>query len=292
MTQPQQIIILANLKARGKNRKKLESAAALAHRHLPTRIIYTATTKEASLKAAELSQLPSIIIAACGGDGTVNTILNSARPETTLGIIPSGTANVIARELGIPLDYTNACKNLLTGAVKKIDTPTLNGRRFLFAAGVGYDAYVASNINPGLKKTFGKFAYHIESVKRFFTYKPPKLSVSVDDENTTYHGSFLICANMRRYGGDLFFAPEARCDDGILDLILLKRFKLSSLLKLFNFARKTAKFPSQEALTLRGRRFIIESNTQTNYQLDGESFAATNKFEIGLSSHKTRILTP
>lgn len=292
MIQPQQIVILANLKARGKNRKKLESAVALTNRHLPTSIIYTATAEETSLKVAELSQQPSIIIVACGGDGTVNTVLNSARPETTIGIIPSGTANVIARELGIPLDYTNACKNLLTGAVKEIDTPTLNGRRFLFVAGIGYDAYVANNINPQLKKMLGKFAYHLESVKRFFTYRAPKLSVTVDNEGKTYRGSLLICANMRRYGGDLFFAPHARCDDGILDLVLLKRFSLGSLLRLYNFARKTAKFPSSDALVLRGRNFAIESNVPINYQLDGEVFAVTNKFEIGLSSHKTRILTP
>lgn len=289
---PEKIFILANLNARGKSRKELEAAANSIGEKLPVELIYTTSSEDARKKAEELSHVPTNIVAACGGDGTINSVLQGISPNGTLGIIPSGTANVIARELGIPLNFKDAAKNLLTGAVKKVDVGLCNGHRFLFVAGTGYDAQVAGNVSPSLKSFLGKFAYHIASFKELVTYRAPRLKVSFNDGKDSLNGQFAIVANMRRYGGDLFFAPGARYDDGKLDLILMKRFSTRALLRLFNFARKTAPFPEDDAIQLQSESFTITSDTDCPYQLDGEAFKGIKTFYFSVKKQKVNILIP
>jgi diacylglycerol kinase (ATP) len=289
---PEKVFILANLKARGKSRNQLEEAIGLIQNHLPVELIYTTSAEDAKERAATLSQNADNIVVACGGDGTINSVIQNFSENGTLGIIPSGTANVIARELGIPLNFRDAAKNLLTAAVQKVDVGLCNGRRFLFVAGTGFDAQVAANVSPALKKFLGKFAYHIASFKELVTYSPPTLRIKFRDDRPEVKGQFVLIANMRRYGGDLFFAPAARHDDGKLDLIVLKKFNPSSLLKLFNFARRTAPFPSEVAEQFQAESFTINSDAECPYQLDGETFSGTDTFYFSVNRKKINILTP
>ncbi len=289
---PEKVFVLANLHARTQNRADLENAVTEINGKLPAEIIYTTSSDDAREKAKLLSANPANIVAACGGDGTVNSVLQGIGDQGTLGIIPSGTANVIARELGIPLNFRDACKNLLTGAVKKVDVGLCNGQRFLFVAGTGYDAQVAGNVSPKLKQFLGKFAYHIASVKELITYKPPELTFTFNDGQPPVTGEFAIIANMRRYGGDLFFAPQARYDDGILDLIVLKRFNPRTLLRLFNFARKVAPFPAEDAFQLRAESFNLSADSDCPYQLDGEAYSGIKTFYFSVKKQKINLLIP
>lgn len=289
---PEKIYILANLKARTQNRIELEEAIAGIGRHLPAELIYTESAEDARHQAEKLSANPANIVAACGGDGTVNSVLQGIGDQGTLGIIPSGTANVIARELGIPLNFRDACKNLLTAAVKKIDVGLCNGHRFLFVAGTGYDAHVAARVSPSLKRFLGKFAYHIASCKELLTYRPPRLTFSFNDGRPVIEGEFAIIANMRRYGGDLFFAPAARYDDGILDLVILRRFNPRTLLRLFNYARRVAPLPADDVIEARAESFNIHASADCPYQLDGESFPGIRTFYFSVKKQKINILIP
>ena len=289
---PEKIFILANLNSRTQNRGELEASVKLVQDKMPVEIIYTESAEDAREKARQFSCNPSNIVAACGGDGTINSVLQGISEQGTLAIIPSGTANVIARELGIPLNFRDACKNLLTGAVKKVDVGLCNGQRFLFVAGTGFDAQVAGNVSSRLKRLIGKFAYHLASVKELLSYKPPRLTFAFNNGQPSITGEFAIIANMRRYGGDLFFAPQARYDDGVLDLVIMKRFSHSALLRLFNFARKTAPFPEGDAIHLQAESFKVTSNVDCPYQLDGEVFAPTSNFYFTVNPQKINILIP
>lgn len=289
---PEKIYILANLNARTQNRSNLEKAVASISDKLPTEIIYTTSAADAREKAEKLSANSGNIVAACGGDGTINSVLQGICDQGTLGIIPSGTANVIARELGVPLNFADACKNLLTGAVKKIDVGLCNGQRFLFVAGTGYDAQVAGKVSPTLKQFLGKFAYHLASVKELITYRPPRLSFSFSNGQPEVSGEFAIIANMRRYGGDLFFAPQALYDDGILDLVVLKRFNPRTLLRLFNYARRVAPFPADDAYQLRAESFCISADSACPYQLDGEAYDGIKTFYFSVKKQKINVIIP
>lgn len=289
---PEKIFVLANQKARTQNLKELESSIDHIRKQMPVELIYTTSSADARQQAEKLSADPNHIVAACGGDGTINSVLQGISDQGTLGIIPSGTANVIARELGIPLNFRDACKNLLTAAVKKIDVGLCNGQRFLFVAGTGFDAQVAGKVSPTLKQFLGKFAYHIASFKELVTYRPPQLTFSFGNGKKDRKGQFAIIANMRRYGGDLFFAPQAQYDDGILDLVIVKRFRPSSLLRLFNFARRVAPFPSEDAVEIRAESFTVSADEECPYQLDGEAYAGIKTFYFSVKKQKINILIP
>lgn len=289
---PEKIYILANLKARGESRQELEAAAKMIGDKIPVEVILTTSPEDAKTQAEQLSQNPGNIVAACGGDGTINSVLQGISHQGTLGIIPSGTANVIARELGIPLNFRDAAKNLLTGALKKVDVGLCNGHRFLFVAGTGFDAQVAGNVSSKLKQFLGKFAYHIASFKELLTYKPSQLNISFNNGRDPVTGEFAIIANMRRYGGELFFAPQARYDDGMLDLILLKHFNPRTLLRLFNYARRVAPFPSEDAIQIQAESFTITSDADCPYQLDGEAFPGIKTFYFSVKKQKVSILIP
>lgn len=289
---PEKITILANAASRTLNHKALESAVAIVSRQVACEVIFTTSMQHAQEISAQLSANPANLIAACGGDGTIHTLLNSCHPGSPMGVIPAGTANVIARELGIPLNMQDACKTLLTGALQNIDAGLCNDRKFLFVAGIGFDARVAASVSPLLKRLIGRYAYHIAGLKEFLGYIPPRLTVTTSASSQTWQGKFAIIANMRRYGGDLFFAPEARHDDQILDMVLLKQFNITSLLKLLNFAKRNGPFPFDAAEIIRSRDFEIISDTPVPYQLDGEVFAATSTFHIAIDAVRARIITP
>lgn len=289
---PERIIILANASSRTLNRQALAAGCDLIARHTPCEIVYTSSIDHARETAARISADPACLLAACGGDGTIHTIFNSIAPQAIMGIVPAGTANVIARELGIPTDIRNACKALLTGAVQQIDAGVCDDRKFLFVAGIGFDARVAGAVSPCLKKLFGRYAYHVAGVQQFFGYRPPRLTVKVAGSSTIYQGHFAMVANMRRYGGDLFFAHDARHDDGLLDLILVKNFNISTMLRLLNFARGNGRFPSEGVERLTGTGFVIQSSEPVPYQLDGEVFTPRSEFNFALATDKARLITP
>ncbi len=289
---PEKIFILANRQARGKNEEKLNQALEQIKDQIATEIIYTQSALEAKEKAQQLSKTGKNIVAACGGDGTINSVLQGIDDNGILGIIPSGTANVIARELGIPLNFTLAVRNLLTAAVKKIDVGLCNGQRFLFVAGTGFDAQVAAKVPSQLKRMLGKFAYHLTSAKELLTYTAPQLTISFNDGRKPLEGEFAIIANMRRYGGDLFFAPEARYDDGILDVILLKKFRIPALLRLFNYARRTGPFPQEDVHAIKAESFTINAAQECPFQLDGEAYEGQKSFYFSVKKQKINVLIP
>jgi YegS/Rv2252/BmrU family lipid kinase len=288
---PEKIFLLANTSARTLDLAALHSVSAMLDRHIPCSIVPTSSRQHAIETAAELSRCDTNLVVACGGDGTINTIVNAVAPSACIGIIPAGTANVIARELGIPLDMKNAAKTLLTGAVQEIDVGCCTGHKFVFVAGTGFDAWVADRVSPLLKRVFGRAAYHIAGIKAFLSYRPAQIVVKSSD-GRSFTGYFAITANMRRYGGELYFAPEARYDDNMLDLILLQQFNVRSLLRLLNYARGNGSFPQDIAIMARDRAFTLQTSQPEPYQLDGEVFAAESCFRMSLAESKARIITP
>jgi len=286
---PEKIAILANAASRTLDRPTLEAAAAHVNRFLPCEIVYTTSIENAGQTAATLSAQSECLVAACGGDGTIHTIQNHLAPGAILGIIPAGTANVIARELGIPASMRDAAKLLLTGAVQRADLGVCNNRRFIFVAGIGFDAEVAATVPPLLKKLFGRYAYHLTGLHHFLGYTPPELKITAN--GTTHKGRFAIIANMRRYGGELFFAPEARYDDGQLDMILVNDFSTRTMLRILSFAKGHSPFPASGVTRVTASEFKISSSLPVPYELDGEVFAATSEFSISVEAGAARFIT-
>jgi YegS/Rv2252/BmrU family lipid kinase len=148
------------------------------------------------------------VIAAAGGDGTIDEVANGLGADAPpLGVVPLGTANVFAAEIGLARGAGAIARTLLAGERRTIHCGRANGRRFLIMAGAGLDAEVVAALDPGLKRRLGKFSYVIETARQMFRYRYPVLDVTLDGQGT--RAVTAVACKGRRYGGPYLFAPGA-----------------------------------------------------------------------------------
>lgn len=161
------------------------------------------------------------VVCAIGGDGTVNETLNGlAGSDVPLAIIPTGTVNVLAMELGIPLDPPDAVSLLETGSVSSIDLGLANDRYFGLMAGVGMDAAVVASLNPLMKKALKEAAFAVQGLANYLTREEPRIRVETTER--TVEGYFAVVGNSSNYAGGFSITPLADMRDGLLDVCILK----------------------------------------------------------------------
>ena len=224
--------------------------------------------------ATELATLAgSRLVVAAGGDGTVNEVVNGLAHDATLGILPLGTANVLARELGLPLKAEEACKHILFGKVGRIDAGVATDhegteRRFTCMAGMGLDARVVEEVTPRLKRILRMLAFPLMAFKVYSEGDLPMLHIEHGDD--TYLTQFAIVANGQYYGGDFRTAEDAALTTGKLEVVLVER--VSWLLRPDVLASILAKRPldrSMRSFTAKELR-ATSPGARVPVQLDGE----------------------
>ena len=181
----------------------------------------------APLEAIELSRRAegegSELIISVGGDGTLNEVINGiASPLTVLGIIPTGISNVLAMELGIPLDLDGAIRVILDGHTRIIDLGFANERVFSTMVSIGLDAEAVRIVNPGIKKLIKKYAYYLSGLKALITFRPSPFTLKTD-EGEKLSGCAAVISNASFYGGTHRINPAARVDDGLLHCCIFEK---------------------------------------------------------------------
>lgn len=161
-----------------------------------------------------------------GGDGTINEALQGlVGTKVRLGILPRGTGNVLARELGLPLNVKGATQVIARGRSRKVHLgcaidETNGARRYFFLmAGIGLDAEVVSRVPPGLKKRIGRAALWYTGFARLADWHPIPFQFQVNDE--TYPATFVTIGKAARYGSDLCVTPRARIDEPEFEICLV-----------------------------------------------------------------------
>jgi len=213
------------------------------------------------------------LIIAAGGDGTVNEVVNGLSKDATLGILPLGTANVLARELGLPLKPEDACKRTLSGAGSRMDVGVATDeegaeRRFTCMAGIGFDANVVREVTPRFKRYLRSLAFPLVALKVYFRGDLPDLHL-IDGE-TTHVGQLAVVANGHYYGGDFKVAEDASLRRGELEVVLIE--KVGRLLRADILARVLAKRPlDRAAKSFPAQDIRAESpGKRVPIQIDGE----------------------
>jgi diacylglycerol kinase (ATP) len=224
--------------------------------------------------ATELTSLAGArLVVAAGGDGTVNEVVNGLETDATLGILPLGTANVLARELGLPLNPEAACKRVIAGKERLIDVGVATDRkgrerRFTCMAGMGFDAHVVNEVTPLLKQYLKILAFPLAAFKVYLEGDLPPLHILHGKE--THVTQFAIVANGQYYGGDFRVAEDAALATGNLEVVLVDR--VGRLLRADILTRILARRPldrSMRSFTTRELR-ATSPGAHVPVQLDGE----------------------
>jgi len=211
------------------------------------------------------------VVAAAGGDGTVNEVVNGLDGyDVPLGIIPVGTANDFARQVGIPADADHAMDVILQRKPRRFDTAALNGRRFLNVSTGGVGAEATAETPPEVKESLGPLAYAISGMRKFADFKPSTARFAGD--GFTYDGEFLMFAVglTRSTGGGTMVTPMASATDGLLDLCIVEGMSRK------DFARTVLRVKKGEHVGEEGvhyaqvKHVTIESRDSVAVNVDGE----------------------
>jgi len=175
---------------------------------------------EAFARGADAGEFDAVV--AAGGDGTINEVVNGlADSALPLAIMPLGTANVLANEIGLPRDPERIAEIAVAGAARPIRLGAVAGRRFVMMAGIGFDAAVVARLDLALKRRVGKLALVKAIIEQLLRHGASRYRVSC--EGADHLPGSAVIANGRFYAGRFVLAPAARLEDPTLQLILLMR---------------------------------------------------------------------
>lgn len=263
---PRRVLVIYNPTAGRRRRKKLaEIVAGLRARGCVVTERQTTRRGDAEEFARDASLDEFDVIAAAGGDGTVNEVVNglvaACRADMPrLAVIPLGTANVLALEIGLdPKDSGHIAETIAFGPARTVHLGMANGRHFVLMAGAGLDAHVVEGVNVALKRATGKLAYVVESVKQAFGYDFPALQIRANGE--TYEASMAVACRGRFYGGPFIAAPEAGLDKPMLEVCILPKSGVGGMMR-YGLALPMNRLPglpevklvSAESVTILGPR--------------------------------------
>jgi YegS/Rv2252/BmrU family lipid kinase len=262
----------------------------------------TASAGDARRLAAEAVQEGYELIIAAGGDGTVNEVLNGLgdAPDgfdrVRFGVLPLGTINVLAREMNIPLKLEPAWNILQAGNERRIDLPRAEfqagGKReqryFIQLAGAGLDARAIELTDWQLKKAAGPLAYVVAGLKAL-REKKPMIELHID--GTAVSGELILIGNGKLYGGSFEIFPDAKLDDGQLDICLLKQANFPSFLRIAPRLLLQRRVPAAMVQHFTASTFELKSDRPAALELDGE-WAGHLPATISLVPRKLRLAVP
>lgn len=208
------------------------------------------------------------IFVAIGGDGTISTVARKLiNTDKILAIFPAGSGNGFSNETKFNKNLDELLEKIKAKAYRKIDTFTVNGRLSINVSGTGFDGKVVKEF----EKTSRGFKNYIKvSLKTFFNYKPIKVQF-LDEAYQQYNGRYLMLniANTRQFGNNAYIAPNASKSDGLVDMVLVKKFPLTYS-ALFAFRMFTKRLKDDEYVTYLPVSEISFKVTTKNWHLDGE----------------------
>jgi len=202
------------------DRKRLaEANAYLKERGWSVQWTWTTKAGDATEIAARAAGLNTPLVLVCAGDGTLNEAVNGlAGSGTAVSVIPAGTSDLWAREAGIPRKPIDAVRILEKSEPHPVDLGLAGDRHFLLMAGFGLDAAVIQNTSTRLKHKVGASAYALAAVRELLRYKGRSGLVHLDDETLDVNALMVLAGNTQRYAGVTKITPQAKIDDGLLDV--------------------------------------------------------------------------
>lgn len=276
------IVLISNPAARGASSKKIGSASAfLQEKGFDTEILLTEKIGDATRLAEETIGKRPFAIMAAGGDGTINEVINGMiGSDVPLAILPLGTTNVLAKELGIPEDLKGAMDAAVSLKPRTVslgrielnpETDSAYSRYFCLMAGIGFDGAAVHDMNSAVKKRSGKAAYIFSGIKNLLRYSPNQLFYNIDGKE--YSGFSSITGKASKYGGNFKITPDADLSDPFLYTCIFQGNKRRDLLR-YVFKVMTGRlFEEKDIVYLKSAS--IEVLGTAHIQIDGDYLGLT-----------------
>lgn len=290
MASPRRYPLIFNPKARS---QKGERVLRFLMSHANRFAMYaTNHAGEARDLAARFAREGEPVVIAAGGDGTLNEVVHGlAGSSTVLGVLPAGTMNVFAREMGIPFDSLERALAIIdAGLVREVDLFSANGSPFVQMAGIGFDAQVIEETTWESKKMLGPLAYLLAAVK-VLGEQPPKMEIICADGRRE-EGVAVVAGNGSLYGGQFKLFRNADNQDSKLDVLVYKeagyRIVLDSLRGLafggVDLLASTSYFQTEA--------FTVRANREVPVEVDGEWIGRFSEVRFVETASRLRVLAP
>jgi YegS/Rv2252/BmrU family lipid kinase len=278
-------VVILNPSARGERAAGLvDEVRALIGE---TERVVTGAPGEARERAAAAARAGASAVVAAGGDGTVHEVVGGiAGTGAALGVLPLGTMNVFALEMGLPTDDLPRCWAIASGgSERRIDLPSANGSPFVQMAGIGFDAQIVAQTTGEFKKQWGPMSY-VFNAAQVAARQPPELAVRAGERSES--GSFVLVGNGRYYGGPFELFPQGRPDDGLLDVLIFSKLGYLDIVRYLQ-AIVFGKHPELDDVHyFQADRVTVTSGEVVPFETDGE-LAGSVPVEFGIEPGAVRV---
>jgi diacylglycerol kinase (ATP) len=290
-------VVIINPISGPSRRRSVEDCRALATafglRHgVEVEVLVTGARGDARAFAARARAAGVELVAAWGGDGTINEVASAlVFSETSLAIVPGGSGNGLARDLGVPLDATAALELAMSGSRRVIDAGQIDESWFFNVAGIGLDALIAAHIaRPGVRR--GLAGYARVTFAELPRYRARHYTIEHAGTTLTYRALIIAVANSRQYGNGAQIAPTARLDDGHLDLVVVESQPLWRLIvqipAFFNGRLRAGRglhmTPVVDA--------VVRGTGPLEYHVDGEPNVGADALRVTTRPRALRVVAP
>ncbi len=227
-------------------------------------------------------------VIAVGGDGTVNEVASSlVHTQTVLGIIPVGSGNGLAKHLKIPRNPLQAIQYLLISKTKSIDTLKINEWFAVNVSGLGFDGYVAWLFDKEGKR--GLSSYTKIGMREYFSYQIADFNIEADDKSITANAHMVVIANASQFGNAAIISPKSDLQDGLMDVIIVKRPSLLNIpltfFRLFNGSLK----PDSNIQMLQCKKLNVKSLRPLHLHVDGEPREPLNELTVQMHPSSLKV---
>jgi diacylglycerol kinase (ATP) len=238
-------------------------------------------------------------IVICGGDGSISPVISSLlNTDVTIGIVPRGSGNGLARTARIPKSVDKALDIIVKGNASRVDAFKINDRLSCHVCGLGFDALVAHEFSK--QRTRGLSTYTRETLKHFFSIKPYAFSIEIEGKHFKTDAFLLCIANSNQFGNNFKIAPKASICDGLLDIVILK--KTSKIQIVVAFVKQilfgqvgsisTKKLKENSLLYFQTQSIKIENSDLAPLHIDGDPTETSRRFSIDILPGAYSLLQP
>ncbi len=217
-------------------------------------------------------------IIAVGGDGTLKLVAESVlNSDLPVGVLPAGSANGMAKELGIPMDPEKALEIIAQGAVKKIDLIRINKELCIHLSDIGFNAFVVKTFESFDKR--GMWNYVKAAFKVLWRHRHMQVSMAGDKQTILRSAAMVVIANATKYGTGAVINPDGKLDDGLFEIIVIRKVSFTELLKMMITHRD---FDRSKTELFTAASVQVHSKHRVHFQVDGEYLGKINSIQADI----------